>query len=160
MAALCRVIKNFGKIVSLQSQNRNISVSGAAYLKEIIEKKEGNTIVVEGIVKRDEREARLLKAKNGACPLCSSGLDVKHTDVLILSQFTRSDGCILPRRITGLCEVQQKRISSLIIMAQYAGLLPIRSPKGGVLHPLQRRKWRKFNTYFDEKTIKARYNNV
>lgn len=32
-----------------------------------------------------------------------------------------------------------------------------RAPKGGLLHPLQRRKWRKFNSYYDEKTIKARY---
>lgn len=40
------------------------------------------------------------------------------------------------------------------------GLLPMRGPKGDLLHPLQRRKWRKFNTYFDEKTIKAKYNNV
>ena len=159
MAALFRFVKHLGKNISLQSY-RNISVSGTTYLKEIIEKKEGNTLIVEAVIKPDKNEERLLKTKNGACPLCSTGLDVKHTDVLILHQFTRSDGCILPRRITGLCRVQQKRISSLIIMAQTAGLLPMRGPKGVLLHPLQRRKWRKFNTYFDENTIRARYNNL
>lgn len=55
------------------------------------------------------------------CAICASGLDVKHTDVLILSQFVRSDGCMLPRRITGLCKKQQKRISSMVSMAQKAG---------------------------------------
>lgn len=57
------------------------------------------------------------------CALCSSGLDLKHTDVLILSQFLRSDGCMLPRRITGLCKPQQKRVSTLVAMAQKAGRL-------------------------------------
>lgn len=42
-------------------------------------------------------------------------------DVLILSQFLRSDGCVLPRRITGLCSVQQKRLGPLVAMAQKAG---------------------------------------
>lgn len=55
------------------------------------------------------------------CPKCTLGLDIKHTDVLILSQYVRSDGCMLPRRITGLCNVQQKKIGSLVTMAQKAG---------------------------------------
>jgi small subunit ribosomal protein S18 len=42
--------------------------------------------------------------------------------VLILSQFVRSDGCMLPRRITGLCKIQQKKMSSLVTMAQKAGM--------------------------------------
>lgn len=41
--------------------------------------------------------------------------------MLILSQFVRDDGCILPARVTGLCKEQQKRISYLIAMAQKAG---------------------------------------
>ena len=42
-------------------------------------------------------------------------------DVLILSQFVRSDGCMIPRRITGLCKMQQKKIGILVAMAQKAG---------------------------------------
>lgn len=55
------------------------------------------------------------------CPKCTLGLDIKHTDVLILSQYVRSDGCMLPKRITGLCKKQQKYIGSLVTMAQKAG---------------------------------------
>lgn len=55
------------------------------------------------------------------CYLCALGLDVKHTDVLILSQFVRSDGCMLPRRITGLCRRQQKKVGTMVTMAQKAG---------------------------------------
>lgn len=55
------------------------------------------------------------------CPKCTLGLDIKHTDVLILSQYLRSDGCMLPRRVTGLCAVQQRYIGSLVAMAQKAG---------------------------------------
>lgn len=47
----------------------------------------------------------------------------RFQDVLILSQFVRSDGCMLPRRITGLCNVQQKRITTMVAMAQKAGNL-------------------------------------
>lgn len=62
-----------------------------------------------------------MKCENNACPLCATGLDVKHTDILILCQFVRSDGCMLPRRITGLCKKQQRRVSTLVTMAQKAG---------------------------------------
>lgn len=44
-------------------------------------------------------------------------------DVLILQQFVTSTGKTLPRRITGLCNVQQKRIGIMIGMAQKAGTL-------------------------------------
>lgn len=55
------------------------------------------------------------------CPKCTLGLDLKHTDVLILSQYLRSDGCMLPKRITGLCKKQQRYIGTLVVMAQKAG---------------------------------------
>lgn len=65
--------------------------------------------------------ATVVKGNNKFCPKCTLGLDINHTDVLILSQYLRSDGCMLPRRITGLCKVQQKRIGTLVTMAQKAG---------------------------------------
>lgn len=89
----------------------------------VSETREGNTIVFEGVHKSSPREPYLLKNTTNLCPLCATGLDVKHTDVLILSQFVRSDGCMLPRRITGLCKKQQKRMSSLVTMAQKAGII-------------------------------------
>ncbi|XP_076166099.1 mitochondrial ribosomal protein S18A [Ptiloglossa arizonensis] len=156
MATLLHFVKCLGKNIQLPNQNRNISLSATTHLKEIIEKKEGNTLIVEAVIKPDKNNERLLKSKNGACLICSSGLDIKHTDVLILSQFLRKDGCILPRRITGLCKMQQKRISTLILMSQRAGLMPNTSSPNIYANPSKRTKWLKFNTYFDESTIKSR----
>lgn len=87
--------------------------------------------------------------------MCSLNIDVKHTDVLILSQFVRSDGCMLPRRITGLCKRQQKRVSNMVAMAQKAGLMSLLTPATSKKDPKRRKKWKKFNTYFDESTIKC-----
>lgn len=82
----------------------------------------GNDLVIYGETVPSGREPFLLKNNHPtACPVCATGIDIKHTDVLILSQFVRSDGCMLPRRITGLCKSQQKRMSSLVTMAHKAG---------------------------------------
>lgn len=87
-----------------------------------------NTVKIEGILVKSPRDEFLLKEVKEAracgerfCPKCSIGLDVKHTDVLILSQYVRSDGCMLPRRVTGLCSKQQKKMRILVAMAQKAG---------------------------------------
>lgn len=40
---------------------------------------------------------------------------------MILSQFVRKDGCMLPRRVTGLCKPSQYKISTLVSMAHVAG---------------------------------------
>ncbi|XP_078035700.1 mitochondrial ribosomal protein S18A [Augochlora pura] len=157
MSLLFGFLKNIGRNIQLPKQNRNISLSATTYLKEIIEIKDGNNLIIEAAIKPDERDKLFLKPKDGACPICSAGLNVKHTDVLILSQFLRSDGCILPRRITGLCKVQQKRISKMVLMAQSAGLMPNRCTRGKYYDPLNKGKWRKFNTYYDERTIRTRY---
>lgn len=79
-------------------------------------------LVIYGEIHSSPREPYLLKNEDKCCPVCASGLDVKHTDVLILSQFVRSDGCMLPKRVTGLCKSQQKRIGNLVTMAQKAGM--------------------------------------
>lgn len=42
--------------------------------------KEGNTTTVEGVVQPDPKEHLFLKPDaNGACPVCSTGIDLKHT---------------------------------------------------------------------------------
>ncbi|XP_025936985.1 39S ribosomal protein S18a, mitochondrial isoform X4 [Apteryx rowi] len=50
------------------------------------------------------------------------------TDVLLLSQFIRSDGGMLPRKITGLCLEEHKKIAVCVQMAHRAGLLPNHRP--------------------------------
>lgn len=86
-------------------------------------KEEPGKIIISGEIIPSPRESLLLKEvkTDTFCPKCTLGLEIKHTDVLILSQYLRSDGCLLPRRITGLCKVQQKHIGKLVTMAQKAG---------------------------------------
>ena len=64
----------------------------------------------------------MIETENNACPICSLGLQIKHTDILIISQFVRSDGRMLPRRVTALCRKEQRRMSSLVAMAHKAGI--------------------------------------
>lgn len=97
--------------------------------------------------------------KNGTrfCPECSLGLNIKHTDVLILSQYVREDGCMLPRRVTGLCKKQQRRIGTMVTMAQKAGLMINKTPSYCKKDPKKRFGMKKFNQYYFEDTIKVPY---
>uniref|UniRef100_A0A3P9P862 Large ribosomal subunit protein mL66 n=1 Tax=Poecilia reticulata TaxID=8081 RepID=A0A3P9P862_POERE len=65
------------------------------------------------------------------CPIYRWNLQHKYnyTDVLLLSQFIRSDGGMLPRRITGLCLEEHRKIAICVQMAHRAGLLPDHKPK-------------------------------
>ncbi|XP_049780396.1 28S ribosomal protein S18a, mitochondrial [Schistocerca cancellata] len=137
---------------------RSLYTSSVLRLKEIQEKKEGKTLIIEAVTVPSPRQPLLVRTpSDGPCRLCALGLDIKHTDVLILNQFLRSDGCMLPRRITGLCKKQQRKVSILVAMAQKAGLMPNLAPSNSKRDPKRRLKWKKFNTYFDESTIKFKY---
>ncbi|KAG5319023.1 RT18A protein, partial [Pseudoatta argentina] len=153
MATLFRSVKQFGKSLIFSESNRSISLSATTHLKQIIQKKEDNVLTIEAIRVPHKKEHLLLKSKSNACSLCATGLDVKHTDVLILNQFLRKNGTMLPRRVTGLCTVQQHRVTILMTMAKRAGLLPDKIPK----QVMAIEKWRKYNTYFDENTIRYKY---
>ncbi|KAL3286538.1 hypothetical protein HHI36_001043 [Cryptolaemus montrouzieri] len=151
------VIHGFGsfKVNVLSDGIRTFSVTANLRIKEIITIEDGNHIRITANISESDRKPYLVKNENDrACPLCASGLHVKHTDVLILSQFVRSDGCMLPRRITGLCSKQQRIVSSLVTMAQKSGLMPNLNPANSNRDPQKRYKWEKFNKYFDESTIK------
>ncbi|XP_013194297.1 large ribosomal subunit protein mL66 [Amyelois transitella] len=152
--------------IFLSTSLRAISTSRPLNLKEIRQKVEGGNLVVQGVTVASPRTELLVraeklnpppeplqKAESTPCYLCALGLDVKHTDVLILSQFVRSDGCMLPRRITGLCRRQQKKIGKMVTMAQKAGLMINLTPAYCRKDPKKRRDYKKFNTYFDEATI-------
>uniref|UniRef100_A0A452IA68 Mitochondrial ribosomal protein S18A n=1 Tax=Gopherus agassizii TaxID=38772 RepID=A0A452IA68_9SAUR len=67
---------------------------------------------------------------SGQCPICRWNLKHKYNyeDVLLLSQFIRSDGGMLPRRITGLCLEEHKKVAVCVQMAHRAGLLPNHRP--------------------------------
>lgn len=80
---------------------------------------------ISAAIKPSPRESVLMKevqtTEKKFCPKCTLGLDIKHTDVLILKQYLREDGTMLPKRITGLCNVQQKNIGTMVLMARRAG---------------------------------------
>ncbi|XP_030376429.1 39S ribosomal protein S18a, mitochondrial [Scaptodrosophila lebanonensis] len=137
-------------------QTRTIVTTTPSLIKEIHETHENNAVIYEGVSVKSPRAEKMLKAACDTkfCPECTLGLDIKHTDVLILSQYVRSDGCMLPRRITGLCYRQQKKMGTLVTMAQKAGLMPNLAPSWSKKDPKKRFGWRKFNKYFLESTIK------
>lgn len=101
-------------------------------LSVIVEQKNG-VLEISADIKPSPRESYLIKelkqSKNSGlcsdtkfCPKCTLGLDIKHTDVLILSQYLRSDGTMMPRRITGLCATQQRNIGTMVLMARHSGM--------------------------------------
>ncbi|XP_028030087.1 28S ribosomal protein S18a, mitochondrial [Bombyx mandarina] len=173
MAGLVRLGYSLAKKSILSTTTRVISTTNQLNIKEIRERTEGTNLVIEGVTLPSPRTELLVRPPNVTPPLpnidlsltklpssekppcymCALGLDVKHTDVLILSQFVRSDGCMLPKRITGLCKRQQKKIGKMVSMAQKAGLMINLTPSNSKKDPTKRKEYKKFNTYFDETTI-------
>ncbi|XP_053314552.1 39S ribosomal protein S18a, mitochondrial [Spea bombifrons] len=104
------------------SQNRG--------LRELTEKKDGNVTVLEGRIS-EVTAAVCPPNPSGGCPICRWNLKHKYsyTDVLLLSQFIRSDGGMLPRRITGLCNEEHRKVEASVQMAHRAGLLPNHRPQ-------------------------------
>ncbi|XP_051880707.1 39S ribosomal protein S18a, mitochondrial isoform X3 [Pristis pectinata] len=88
-------------------------------LREIVRVQEGQTITIEGKIVKDLAVASEPPNPSGQCPICRWNLKHKYnyTDVLLLSQFIRSDGGMLPRRITGLCFEEHKKIEICVKMA-------------------------------------------
>ncbi|CAK1551271.1 unnamed protein product [Leptosia nina] len=163
MALLTKTPFSFLRNAVISTSIRTISTTKQLNIKEIREHKDGNKLIVEGVtvpsprmellVKSEKVAEEVLSVEKPTCYLCKLDLDVKHTDVLILSQFVRSDGCMLPRRVTGLCRRQQKKVSKMVTMAQKAGLMINLTPSYCKKDPKLRYAYKKFNTYFDEKTI-------
>ncbi|XP_040984533.1 39S ribosomal protein S18a, mitochondrial isoform X3 [Aquila chrysaetos chrysaetos] len=98
-------------------------------LREVVEVTEGNTTTIEGRIIEDA-ETPNPPNPSGQCPICRWNLKHKYdyVDVLLLSQFIRSDGGMLPRRITGLCFEEHRKIAVCVQMAHRAGLLPNHRP--------------------------------
>ncbi|NXU70555.1 RT18A protein, partial [Oreotrochilus melanogaster] len=75
-------------------------------------------------------------------------------DVLLLSQFIRSDGGMLPRRITGLCLEEHKKIAVCVQMAHRAGLLPDHRPPLPEGHISKKPKLNRYLTRWSIKSAK------
>ncbi|XP_041814671.1 39S ribosomal protein S18a, mitochondrial [Chelmon rostratus] len=99
-------------------------------IRQVVEKQEGKTTTIEGQI-LDTPAAPQPPNPTAKCPIHRWNLQHKYnyTDVLLLSQFIRSDGGLLPRRITGLCLEEHRKIAVCVQMAHRAGLLPDHKPK-------------------------------
>uniref|UniRef100_A0A4W5MV80 Large ribosomal subunit protein mL66 n=1 Tax=Hucho hucho TaxID=62062 RepID=A0A4W5MV80_9TELE len=95
----------------------------------VVEKKEGKTTIIEGTTEDTPSGPQPPNAR-AQCPIYRWNLQNKYnyTDVLLLSQFIRSDGGMLPRRVTGLCAQEHRKIAICVQMAHRAGLLPDHKP--------------------------------
>ncbi|CAL8316676.1 unnamed protein product [Merluccius merluccius] len=98
--------------------------------RKVVEKQEGETTTIEGRI-LDIPAAPEPPNPSAACPIYRWNLQNKYdyTDVLLLSQFIRSDGGMLPKRITGLCPEEHRKVQICVKMAHRAGLLPDHKPK-------------------------------
>ncbi|KAG7275614.1 hypothetical protein CRUP_021941 [Coryphaenoides rupestris] len=88
------------------------------------------------------------------CPIYRWNLQNKYDyrDVLLLSQFIRSDGGMLPKRITGLCPDEHRKVAICVAMAHRAGLLPDHKPKLPADHVPKKSKPR-FDSYLTRWSI-------
>ncbi|XP_029352457.1 large ribosomal subunit protein mL66 [Echeneis naucrates] len=113
---------NVPQLSALTVQSRGI--------RQVVEKKEGKTTTIEGQIVAVP-PAPLPPNPTAKCPIYRWNLQHKYnyTDVLLLRQFIRSDGAMLPRRVTGLCPEEHRKITICVQMAHRAGLLPDHRPK-------------------------------
>uniref|UniRef100_A0AAF5PPI4 Ribosomal protein S18 n=2 Tax=Wuchereria bancrofti TaxID=6293 RepID=A0AAF5PPI4_WUCBA len=101
----------------------------ALFKKRIDIKVEGDTTIVEVVDVPDVDGRKVLKHSPETCTLCTCNVPIKirYSDVLILEQFMRKDGTVLPQQLTGLCKKQQQRIERCVMQAHWAGLFPDRT---------------------------------
>ncbi|XP_027627690.1 39S ribosomal protein S18a, mitochondrial isoform X2 [Tupaia chinensis] len=80
-------------------------------------------------------------------------------DVLLLSQFIRPHGGMLPRKVTGLCQEEHRKIEECVKMAHRAGLFPNhrpRLPEGFV--PKTKPRLNRYLTRWSPRSVKPIYN--
>ncbi|XP_041832362.1 39S ribosomal protein S18a, mitochondrial [Melanotaenia boesemani] len=99
-------------------------------LRQVVEKQDGKTTTIEGQI-LEVPAGPQPPNPSAKCPIYRWNLQHKYnyTDVLLLSQFIRSDGGMMPRRVTGLCSEEHRKIAICVQMAHRAGLLPDHKPK-------------------------------
>lgn len=172
---MLKIVKNSLKFPfsPFLNSTRQIVTTSILNLKKIekIEDKNSNTITIEGKyldskeifgsevlnLTSDEnyQENDCIMKPCVFCELEKRDIKVQYTDVLVLRQFLTENGQILPRKVTGLCKNQHRKIIVLAKQAKHAGLILNLQPtfldgtKPNTDHT-KRLKYLKFNTYFDD----------
>lgn len=63
--------------------------------------------------------------KRKRCPFTAAGMwEIDYKDIATLSKFITERGKILPRRITGVSALHQKKLCTAIKRARHVALLP------------------------------------
>ncbi|XP_020954443.1 39S ribosomal protein S18a, mitochondrial isoform X1 [Sus scrofa] len=127
----------------------------------VVEILDGKTTIIEGRITETPQESPNPPNPTGQCPICRWNLKHKYNyeDVLLLSQFIRPHGGMLPRRITGLCQEEHLKIEECVKMAHRAGLLPNHRPKlpeGFV--PKSKPRLNRYLTRWSPRSVKPIYN--
>jgi small subunit ribosomal protein S18 len=162
---------------SLRSQQRVLARSfylQAASLAKTIEKsedKKNNVTIIEGKYLDDASESDKSSFKyehdsHSACALCKlekMDIYVQHTDVLILRQFLKDDGTLLPIKVTQLCKKQYDKLRVIARQAHRAGLLmnlqpPYLNGEKRTMDPHKRPEDLKWNRYYDDYEILKKTN--
>ncbi|KAF8358264.1 mrps-18A [Pristionchus pacificus] len=88
-----------------------------------------------------------IQKTDSQCSLCTCNIAVKvsYKDVLILEQFMREDGTVLPAQLTGLCRKQQLHVERCVMQAHWAGLFPDRT-----IPEFDRAGYKRFNRYWND----------
>ncbi|MCP9259469.1 28S ribosomal protein S18a, mitochondrial [Dirofilaria immitis] len=120
---------------------RQFATTFAVFKKKIDMKLDGDTTIVEVVDVPDVDNRKLLEhsPKLAHCAL------VRYSDVLILEQFMREDGSVLPQALTGLCKKQQQRIERCVMQAHWAGLFPDRT-----IADFDRSGYKRFARYWND----------
>jgi ribosomal protein S18 len=80
---------------------------------------------------------------------------VFEKDVLVLRQYLRKDGTILPPEITGLCPKQNEKLEILIRQARMTGLISyptvaVTKREPLLVDPTLRPEFEQFNSYWEK----------
>ncbi|XP_072528826.1 large ribosomal subunit protein mL66 isoform X2 [Salminus brasiliensis] len=158
-AAHCTIISNYLTLrLSTLPQLSFFGFTPSRRIRQVVEKKDGKTTVIEGIKVATPESPQPPNAA-AKCPIYRWNLQNKYTykDVLLLGQFIRSDGGMLPRRITGLCSVEHRKIAICVQMAHRAGLLPDHRPEGHIPNRRPKPPLNRYLTSYSVKSMKPIY---
>uniref|UniRef100_A0A914YU30 28S ribosomal protein S18a, mitochondrial n=1 Tax=Panagrolaimus superbus TaxID=310955 RepID=A0A914YU30_9BILA len=124
--------------------HRRLGTTSLCKAKKIVEKTDGNVTIIE-VENVEESQKPKVELGKHSCALCALPMKIKYTDVLILEQFMREDGTVLPKQITGICPKQQYRLERCVMQAHWAGLFPDKT-----LPDFDRAGYKRFNRYWDD----------
>ncbi|XP_004624168.1 39S ribosomal protein S18a, mitochondrial isoform X1 [Octodon degus] len=163
MAALATLVSGCGQLFrGLLGRPASPSWArrSARGFREVVETQEGKTTIIEGRIVATPKESPNPPNPTGQCPICRWNLKHKYNyeDVLLLSQFLRPHGGMLPRRVTGLCTEEHRKVEECVKMAHRAGLLPThrpRLPEGFV--PKSKPKLNRYLTRWSTRSVKPIY---